>query len=248
MSEHDDERDERPDGFEDERDAATAAIVRDAVPEIGTPLKGVSSSLVRDWVRSALVPAALTRLYEIGMGTTRFDVPTMAGNTVNVPAPAAVQRAALRDVIQIGVPQQLGLTDERDDAPGVLALGEWELAQARGEAHPPTQRTQRALPESVGERMVQDAADHVVADMKARGIADAIDKALDPAHGYTPPAGHEVVVVEEDGSKQAHDTRGEEPPPPVDPDRNALAKQFLERRRAARAGRISLNGSHPNIS
>jgi hypothetical protein len=222
-------------------DDGEAVEVYDGVPPIGEPLRSVSSSLVRDWVRSALVPAALTRLYEIGMGTTKFDVPTMAGNVVNVEAPAAVQRAALRDVIAIGVPPQVGLTGEGDDTPGVLALGEWELDQARGEVHAGSDKrlsegdVTSTTPESIGERIEQFA----------EGIANEIVAKV--TGGYTPPEGHTVVEITESATA-SEDDRAAEPPPPVNPDRNALAKEILARRRAQKQGRVSLNGSHPNLT
>lgn len=196
-----------------------------AVPSIHTPLKSVSSSLVRDWVRSALVPQAVMRLYEIGMGVTKFDVPTMAGNTVNIEAPATVQRAALRDVISIGVPAQIGLTPDEGEVPGVLALGEWELAEARSDVHDASAANVTHVPRVTG------------------GI-----EVPEPEVNYQPPEGHEVVVVTEDGSEAARDVRGEEPPPPPDPDRNALARSILAKRRAAREPRSvqPKAGTHPN--
>lgn len=204
-----------------------------AKPDLGIPLKAVSSSFVRDWVRSALVPDAVKRLFDIGMGVTRFDVPTMAGNTVNVAAPSSVQVRALQGVVAIGVPQQLGLTDDADPVPGVLAVGEWELAAARDEVHPSdTRRLTGGI--EVPERTEPDDCGDVL-------------------HSYQPPEGHEVVVVEDEDSHVTNDTRAEMPPPPVDVDRNTLAREFLARRRAARQtlggpGAGPMPGDHPNLS
>lgn len=233
----------------DERDEM---IVAD-VPSIHTPLKQVSSSLVRDWVRSALVPDALLRLYNIGMGVTTFNVPTMAGNTVIVEAPAAVQRAALRDVISVGVPAQIGLTPDEGETPGVLALGEWELAGAREDAHTASAREQPRIAGGIevpengesgesGEGVAQGARGTPNPATESSSLSAPVDVP------YVPPAGHEVVVVTEDGREAARDVRGEEPPPAPNPERNALAKSILAKRRAAREPRSvqPKAGTHPN--
>ena len=191
-----------------------------ALPDLGLPLKQVSSSLVRDWVRSALVPAAVKRLYDIGMGVTEFTVVDIKGGHHVVEAPPTVQRAALRDIVSIGVPPQVGLTGDDNELPGVLALGEYELEQARDEVH-------------------ADRADRP----RLTGGIEVPESGSSPeqAEPYTPPAGHEVVVVEGEakGGAATH-TDESPPPPPVSPDRNALAKQILAKRRAAR--------SRPNAS
>lgn len=215
-------RDDRDDDQDD------SEVIVASVPGIHLPLKQVSSSLVRDWVRATLVPEAVRRMYNIGMGVTKFDVPTMAGNVVSVPAPANVQRAALHDIISIGVPPQIGLTpDDPDEVPGVLALGEWELARARGDVHEP----ERDAPRLAGGIEVPEAPE-----------------SAESSPSYVPPEGHEAVVVDEDGAEAARDLRGELPPPPPDPDRNALAKAFLAKRRAAREPRRMQPkaGDHPN--
>lgn len=217
-----------------------------AKPDLGIPLKAVSSSLVRDWVRSALVPDAVKRLFDIGMGVTRFDVPTMAGNTVNVPAPSSVQVRALQGVVAIGVPQQLGLTDEADPVPGVLAVGEWELAAARDEVHPSdTRRLTGGIEVSATDEPSTVALPNVDPSGVTPGSVAGISN-------YVPPEGHDVIVVEED-AHVSNDTRADEPPPPVDADRNALAREFLARRRAARQtlrgpGAGPMPGEHPNLS
>jgi len=229
---------------EEEYERSLSAV---SVPDIRTPFVSVKSTLVRDWVRAALVPAAVQRLYEIGMGVTRFSVPTMAGNTVRVPAPAAVQTRALQGIISIGVPQQLGLASDGDELPGVIAVGEWELAGARGEVH-----EQHASSQSIagalgaalgeGEGVAQGAGESPKLASESSSLS---------APAYVPPEGHEVVVVEE--HETTNDTRAEQEPPPADPladPRIALAREFLERRRASRNGTKPHDGpkpgDHPN--
>lgn len=218
-----------------------------AKPDLGIPLKAVSSSLVRDWVRSALVPDAVKRLFDIGMGVTRFDVPTMAGNTVNVAAPSSVQVRALQGVVAIGVPQQLGLTDDADPVPGVLAVGEWELAAARDEVHP---GDARRLTGGIEVSATDEPSTVALPNVDPSGVTPGSVAGIS---NYVPPEGHEVVVVEDEDSHVTNDTRAEMPPPPVDVDRNTLAREFLARRRAARQtlggpGAGPMPGDHPNLS
>lgn len=209
-----------------EEEEYETAVEAASVLDIRAPFVGVKSALVRDWVRAALVPSAVKRLYDIGMGVTRFDVPTMAGNTVRVPAPAAVQTRALQGIIGIGVPQQLGLLSDEDNVPGVIAVGEWELAAARGDAEPD--------PTAIGPVDLPPSNDSI-----AHALGDVLGE-------YRPPAGHDVVVVDE--SDVTNDVRAELPPPPVNPERNALAKAILANRRAARSGPHDgpRAGDHPN--
>ena len=183
---------------------------------IHLPFVGVKSALVRDWVRAMLVPPALERLYRIGMGVERFEVVTEKGTTFVVPANASVQVRALQAVIGVGVPQQLGLASEDGEAPGVLAVGEWELAVARSEVHG-----------------------------SASGPVEVIGPG-ESAEPYVPPEGHAVVVVED--AEATNDAKADEPPPPADPDRNALARAILAKRRARRAGPHDgpRAGDHPN--
>lgn len=175
--------------------------------DISGPLKRVSANLVRDWARAALVPAALQRLYEIGMGQTKFATPTVTGAVLDLEAPPAVQRAALRDVISVGVPGQLGIVGDAEQLPGVMAFGEWELEEARAEVH----GNVRKLPESV----------------TTGGIEVPAPEAAVP---YEAPADHEVVEIVEtaDGTVAADQAPHE---PVVDPVRS-LAREFLARRRS----------------
>jgi hypothetical protein len=171
-------------------------------------LQRVSANVVREWARAALVPKALSRLYEIGMGITQFKVPTEAGNVVEVPASASVQRAALRDVIAVGVPSQVGIAPEAVDLPGVLALGELELDDARAEAHAGV----RSLPASVSTGGIEVPAP-------------------EPVPAYEPPPEHRVVEVIESA------TLGESPAdttPAIIDERRALAKAILAKRRRAK--------------
>ena len=178
-------------------------------PDLTVPLKRVSANMVREWARAALVPAALQRLYEMGMGVTQFKVPTAMGNVVEVPAPAAVQRAALHDVVSVGVPGQIGLTGEADQLPGVMAFGEWELDEARGEVH----GASRSLPTTGGIEVVPQAA---------------------PADAYEPPPDHSIVEVHEGVGAPADAERSVEEHEVAPDPKRVLAAQILAKRRNGR--------------
>lgn len=183
--------------------------------------KNYRAKLVRDWALDVLCPPAIRRMYEMGMGITKFDVPTMVGSIVSVPAPAAVQRAALHDVIQVGLPGQLGLVDaEGNQLPGVIALGAYDMHAAQAQIH-------GTRFEAIGAAVQAELhANDQIADVpppKATG-------------GYEVPKDHELVVVEEDGTAA---TRNDDTPPPAErdddtptPEQIALAKH---RDRMARA-------------
>lgn len=202
-----------------------------SVPDITVPLKRVSAAIVRDWTRAALVPAALKRLYDIGMGVTRFEVPTMAGNVVKIPAPASVQARALQAVIGVGVPQSVGLTGEGEQLPGVIAVGEWELEEHRIEAHSGV----RSLPAAVSTGGIEVPPE---------------PPAQEP---YVAPEGHEVVEIVE--SATAGDVLSTEDAPPAHepiaaPVRD-LAKTILARRRASRGivpGEDTVPGIQPGAT
>lgn len=192
------------------------AVVAEMHAIAGT-IAGVKAALVREWVRATLVPPALKRMYNIGMGVTTFDVPTMAGNVVNVPAPPSVQQRALAAVIAIGVPPQLGITSESSDIPGVIALGTMEeMAEARAEAHgarfPMRQLSQGGIEIAATEPTTEPATEPT---SETR---------------YTPPAGHEVVEVIEgvDGPGVVDTT---DLPPAVISTEPTLAQRILAKRR-----------------
>ena len=98
---------------------------------------------VREYVREHMLPNIVQRLYEIGMGTTRFEQATMVGKVVKVPASPAVQVRALDSLKLLGVPQQLGLAALRLPAdlgkpvvplvPAQLEVGQADVVLQAGE-------------------------------------------------------------------------------------------------------------------
>ena len=120
----------------EEREYAREYHGADALPGIDGVKVGYPAKMVREWVRSVLLPPAIKRLYDIGMGVQTFDQPTAAGNVVTIEAPPMVQTQALKTLVAIGVPTQMGIVDGDDNTlPGVLALGTLELDAARAESH-----------------------------------------------------------------------------------------------------------------
>jgi hypothetical protein len=172
----------------------------------------VSANVVREWVRAHLIPTALERLYDIGMGEPLFQHPRAFG--LMIPAEAHVQQKALQAVIAIGVPPQVGLTSDAGEAPGVIALGPLDLDEARAEVH-----AQHAIPARTG------------------GVeVPAVPEEAAPV--YIAPEGHEVIEVAEGMDTSGSDERGTVPNPPEVPTRTK-AQEILERRRARRAGKAA---------
>lgn len=137
MSEYDAEREEREREVAEERDYERMARGAAAYPSLGSQqFVTHTATTVRDWVRSVLVPPAIKRMFDIGMGVEKFATPTATGAVAQLEAPAAVQERALRTLISIGVPTQMGLVDnDGNTLPGVFALPGLELDAARQEAH-----------------------------------------------------------------------------------------------------------------
>lgn len=94
----------------------------------------IKAAMIRDFVRSEIVPTVVGRLYDIGMGNATFEqiVYDNGPQVLEVEAPAAVQVAALKELVAIGIPRQLGVVDGSDqEIPGVFVLGEARLEEAR---------------------------------------------------------------------------------------------------------------------
>lgn len=154
------------------------------------------ATVLTDWVRAMMVPQALMRLYDIGMGITQFDRVEFDNKNqpvvVKLPAEARVQVSALSKVVDAGqITRPVSPADAGEPVDGVLALGEWELAAARAEVH------------TLAPAQSLDTPD---ASAPATPAAAPLD--------YTPPDGHEIVVVEE-GIGITPATSEDRPPRPI---------------------------------
>jgi hypothetical protein len=240
--EQDSEQDSEQAGTDDEQGEQFERHGPGTVLDLTLPYARVSANVVREWARAVLVPPALKRLYEMGMGVTKFATPTAAGNVISIEAPPAVQRAALSAVIGIGVPAQVGLIGETDERPGVLALGEWDdvagaspLDQARAEAHAGMRGMGAIASGGI------EVTDH-----------SPSSPASSPAPTYSAPVGHEVIEVVEDSkgdAKGTDDTRADELRPTTHSladARAALAAQILAKRRNGSNGSNGNGTSHSN--
>jgi hypothetical protein len=186
----------------------------DGKPAIGDVKVKHTAKVVRDWVRSVLVPDAVKRMYDIGMGIQTFDTPTAAGNVVQVEAPPSVQQKALQALIQLGVPTQLGIVDGDDNAlPGVFALGALDLDAARQQAHGDRYVAPEAHARAVA--TLQAGLDNVVHDAVA---------AIPTGPTNVPPlkpmseriaAGEFTVVEIEEGAGEQTGTDEDRPPGPI---------------------------------
>jgi hypothetical protein len=91
----------------------------------------LATNLVRDYVRTEMLPDVLDRMYSIGMGVEQFKHATMFGDIYEMPASAQVQVAALGRLLGIAVPSKLGLVDTTPKLPGIFVFPEAEMNQAR---------------------------------------------------------------------------------------------------------------------
>jgi hypothetical protein len=192
------------------------------LPKLGDAFAGYGAKLVRDWVRATLVPGALQRLYNTGMGIQKFDQPTQAGNVVTVEAPPAVQVKALAIIVQMGVPTQMGVVDgDGNLLPGVLALGPLDLDAARQQVH--------------GERYVSPEAD-------ARLRAGVRALTGDPTQESPPPmserikAGEFQMVEVEEGVGMDARSDVDHAPGPI-PAHETTEQRILRQRRERRNGK-----------
>ncbi len=199
--------------------------------------------VIRDWVRSVLVPEALLRLYKIGMGVEKFKIPTEKG-LIDVPAFASVQVEALSKVVDVGVPRQLGLVDNTgEDLPGVMLLGPLDLEEAQR-----ANRQQLRLvagnghPSNGGASVSPADPDSAVFSRDTGDSADHGDVILSPS---VRAGGYEIVEVPQDAMAAPDGQKpGELPPPPVER-KPTLAQEILARRRAAKNARPPSADEHP---
>lgn len=184
------------------------------VKRLGGDVAVMRSAIVRDFVRSILIPPAIARLHDIGHGIATFETIGFGEHgpsIVHVEAPAVVQVAALKALIDIGLPRQLGLVDAGDQPmPGVIVLGGPQLAEAR------------------------EIASHGAYMGTPVPTSNGNGTPLDPAMRARVDAGEfQVLEVEEDGSGQT-----ERNPDALDPElpSEPTPEQIILQRRKGRNG------------
>jgi hypothetical protein len=190
-------------------------------------IAGMSARIIREYVREVFIEPAVQRLYDIGMGEQTFEVLTKDGTIKEIEASPRVQVQALSTLIAIGIPGQLGLVDDDGNAlPGVIALGELDMASARDA--------------STGSRF--GAAARVIG---APVPTDAPDESpLSPEMQARIEAGEFQVVEVEEGTA-APRALADAPPPPIDPSVMTPEQVILAKRRARRNG-TNGNGTNGN--
>lgn len=198
--------------IEEERTSRQERIGSSALAKLdGQLTKAVTARVVREYIRSEMIEPIVKRMYDIGMGVETFDVPTMAGNVVNVPASALTQLKALLGLVQVGVPSQIGLVDDDGQTlPGAIVLGELDMQSARAQVHSPRLN------------QVSEAFGTIIE------TALALDSALSPAMQF------EVVEVDE-GIDAAGRHEVDQAPPPIDPSEMTPEQIILAKRRARKA-------------
>lgn len=241
MSEHDDARDERAREIDEEREYERAARGAAAYPPIGSErITLYTAKTMRDWVRSVLLPPAIKRMFDIGMGVEKFQQPTAAGNVVTIEAPPMVQQRALAVLISVGVPTQMGLVDnDGNTLPGVFALPGLELDAARQEAHgeryvPPEQYAAVRAAITAGDPAATVRNDDEVPIGPTRPMEERIE------------AGEFTVVEVEEGIGTSLSQDDDVAPGPIVPEETP-AQLALRRHRERMAGKrpVGWQNTHP---
>jgi hypothetical protein len=178
--------------------------------------QGMMARVIRDYVRAVMIEPVVRRLYDVGMGVETFEVPTEAGNVVEVPASPGVQVDALKALIQIGIPHQLGLIDDDGNTlPGAIILGELDMRSAQETVH--------------GARMAG-----IARSLGGEPGAHASSPPLPPMADRIAAGEFEVVEVEE-GVGQDRQHAEDQPPAPLTEGPMTPEQRILAKRRARRA-------------
>lgn len=193
------------------------SLLRALVQEAGGKL---TARAIREYVRDAMGESIVKRMFDIGMGVETFETPTMAGNVVNVPASAAVQVGALKGLLQVGVPTQLGLVDDDGQTlPGVIALGMLDMEVARDNSAGGRFNDAARV---FGEPTAQDGGAPVEGAAVLRPMTERI------------AAGEFTVVEVDEGIGANGRTPVDQAPPPIDEREMTSEQRILARRRARR--------------
>lgn len=174
---------------------------------------GLTTRLVREFVRETMVPDAIERIRAIGMGETEHPIPVVVPGgkhgpprveVIDVPAPPAVQVQALSKLIDTGAPRPRAQDGEGVKIAGVIVFGEEgpQLVRARELA-----ARQRQL--------AQGSAAHATND-------------------YKPPPGHQVMVIDDDLSGSKHGPSPDDAPAPPTARKPTKAQEIAARRKAQR--------------
>lgn len=88
--------------------------------------------ILREFVREQYAQSDLKRLHEIGHGETMFQIPVAVPGggkdfpphveMVEAEAPAMTQVLALKTLVEVAIPKQMGLVDSDDKGTGVVIL------------------------------------------------------------------------------------------------------------------------------
>jgi hypothetical protein len=200
--------------IEEERLSYQERVSSAGFPDIDAAVaKQLTTKVIRNYVNNYMARSVLGRLFDIGHGVTTFEVPTMMGNTVVVPAPASVQVRALSRIADIFAPKGLQLVDDDGNVvPGVFALGPLELDQARAAVH--------------GDRYIRQLA-------TVGGQSEGTPGPLRPMEERI--AAGEFTVVEVDEAAELVAASDDVAPPPLTepetPEQAALARHRARHRR-----------------
>lgn len=188
----------------------------DSLPDIRAEIaRALSTKIIRQYIRAELVEPVVKRLYDIGMGIERFDMPTMAGTIVRIPAQARTQVGALKLLLDSGIPRTNLVDEEGNRIAGVFVVGALQLDEAR-------QLSQ---------------GDKYIGDGEARVTQ------LDPMAERIERGEFELVEIDET-AEQAQRDDPDAAPPPIVPEPDTPEQRILRRRRAKNGNGTNGNGRY----
>lgn len=103
------------------------------LPALHDPASSVSAGIIRRFVRTFMSPALLARMYDTAMGIAEFEqiCPDSSTGTVELEAPPSVQANMMKTLMDIALPTNIKLADERTVLQGVVVLPPLGMRNAR---------------------------------------------------------------------------------------------------------------------
>jgi hypothetical protein len=196
------------------------------------PFTIVPVKLVRDWIRSELLPDIVPRLHETAMGAKLFETLVVSDDKKTViatmaAAPPSTQVQAMTTLLDAALGHSRADDESASELPGVFALGELELVAIQ-EERTPTGHGNGNGRKTNGRAILAsgEGSPPEFSETDGATVSPAMAEAADAAHTNL-----EYVEIEE------HPTRGdaEEPedgPPRVAEGPPTLAQEILARRHA----------------
>lgn len=128
-------REQEQQAAEEARKRGKFPVIED-VPDLTELYDRVAPKLVRNYIRTTMLPGVLLRMYEMAMGRTLHPTFSPLGALLELEAPPQVQASVLKSLASLAMPTNHTLDQEQPDTlPGVIALGPLDMEHARRQAH-----------------------------------------------------------------------------------------------------------------